>query len=218
PNRDSTSYIKTYGFDDRVKTIFRGTLRNLGHCKLYRQLIALGLLENEPKQSFAGKTYRQVLESLVGAPAEKTIPEKLGTTGAESPLDALRCIGMLSDEPVTVEDGSIMDVLAERMAVHLAYREGERDMLLMRHDMDFELPGGARERVTAIMVEYGIPGGDSSMARTVSLPAAIGVHLLCRGKISLRGVQIPVKPEIYEPVLGELESLGIGFSETVSPL
>ena len=63
------------------------------------------------------------------------------------------------------------------------------------------------------MVDFGIPNGDTSMARTVGLPAAIGVKLILTGKIALTGVQIPVVPEIYEPVLAELEAQGIRFVE-----
>ncbi|MGB5163237.1 MAG: saccharopine dehydrogenase C-terminal domain-containing protein, partial [Thermoanaerobaculia bacterium] len=55
---------------------------------------------------------------------------------------------------------------------------------------------------------------DSSMARTVSLPAAIGARMILEGKITIRGVQIPILPDIYVPILDELETLGIGFEET----
>jgi len=63
------------------------------------------------------------------------------------------------------------------------------------------------------MVDTGIPGGDSSMSRTVSLPAAIATKLILEGKISVKGVHIPVIPEIYEPVLDELEKMNIKLIE-----
>lgn len=63
------------------------------------------------------------------------------------------------------------------------------------------------------MIDFGIPHGDTSMSRTVGLPAAIGVKLILQGKVKLTGVHIPVVPEIYEPVLAELEQLGIHFTE-----
>lgn len=213
PNRDSVSYLETYGFDERVGDMFRGTLRNLGHCRLYTQLIALGLLEDEPVRDLRGLTYRGLLEQILKTPLEQNIANKLGVAVPDAPLQALEYIGMLADEPIAAERGSVMDVLAERMAAKLAYQPGERDMLIMRHDITFQHPDDSRQTVTAIMVDYGIPGGDSSMARTVSLPAAIGTRLLLEGQIPLRGVQIPVRPEIYRPVLQELEKLGITFSE-----
>ena len=51
------------------------------------------------------------------------------------------------------------------------------------------------------------------MARTVSLPAAVAVKLVLQGRIGLTGVHIPVVPELYEPVLSELETMGIVFRE-----
>jgi len=218
PNRDSVSYLDIYGFDkEQVTTMFRGTLRNLGHCKLYTDIIRLGLIDAEPEYEVAGLTYKGLMEQVFGSPVEDTIPAKLGVESADSPVEPLRSIGMLSDQPIETEKSSMLDLMADRMAKTLAYKEGERDMLLQRHDLTFTYPEDRKECVTAIMVDYGIPGGDSSMARTVSLPAAIGARMILEGKITIRGVQIPILPDIYVPVLDELETLGIGFEETRAP-
>ncbi|MDX1389386.1 MAG: saccharopine dehydrogenase C-terminal domain-containing protein [Acidobacteriota bacterium] len=219
-NRDSVSYLDTYHFDrNEVRSIFRGTLRNLGHCKLYTQLIELGLLDVEPERDLAGMSYANLMDSLFGAPAKKTIPAKLGVTAADAPLGALEFIGMFSDRTVELESAGMLDVMALRMADALAYQPGERDMLLMRHDLSFAHDDDGRlERVTAILVDYGIPYGDSSMARTVSLPAAIGARMVLEDKIRVRGVQIPIRADIYDPVLTELERMGICFTETRAPL
>jgi len=75
-----------------------------------------------------------------------------------------------------------------------------------------------RERITSTLIDFGVPGEDTSMARTVGLPAAIGARLILEGEINLTGVHIPVLPEIYEPVLGELERLGIVCAEKVEVL
>ncbi len=215
PNRDSVSYLDTYGFDkNEVASIFRGTLRNPGHCKLYTQLIRLGLIAAEPEHDVSGLTFRGLIEKLFGAPAEETIPARLGVDPADSPLEALEYIGMLADEPINLEKTSLMDLMADRMAESLTYEPGERDMLLMRHDLTFEYEDGRRECVTALMVDYGIPGGDSSMARTVSLPAAIGARMVLDDRTKVRGVHIPIEPDIYEHVLHELDNMGIGFTET----
>jgi len=47
----------------------------------------------------------------------------------------------------------------------------------------------------------------------VGLPAAIATKLILQGKIDLVGVQVPVVPEIYEPVLEELSQMGVSFVE-----
>lgn len=219
PNRDSVSYIETYGFGKKVRDMFRGTLRNLGHCKLYTNLIRLGLFEDEPKHDLKGLTNLELIEKIFGTPAAKTIPAKLGVSAKDSPVNALEYIGMLSRDPIPFERGSLLDVLAERMNASLQYKPGERDLLIMRHDLTFSYDRGKRrECITALMVDFGIPNGDSSMARTVSLPAAIGARMVLEDKILERGVLIPVLPKIYEPVLDELARMGISFEETRSRL
>jgi hypothetical protein len=41
----------------------------------------------------------------------------------------------------------------------------------------------------------------------------MAVRRLIKGEIKLRGVQIPVMAEIYEPILKELTAYGITFEE-----
>jgi saccharopine dehydrogenase (NADP+, L-glutamate forming) len=54
------------------------------------------------------------------------------------------------------------------------------------------------------------------MSRLVGLPLGIFVKLLMQGKISTTGVNIPTMPEVYEPVMAELEEYGVKFMEEES--
>jgi hypothetical protein len=76
-----------------------------------------------------------------------------------------------------------------------------------------EFPGGKKEFLTSTLVDYGIPGEDTSVARTVSLPAAIAVKMILDGKIKDKGCHIPVSPSIYDPILNELEAYNVVFKE-----
>ena len=53
PNRDSLPYQEMYGLED-VKTMFRGTLRNLGHCESWYHWVKLGLFDTAPRLDLAG--------------------------------------------------------------------------------------------------------------------------------------------------------------------
>ena len=86
-------------------------------------------------------------------------------------------------------------------------------MLILRHRFIVENKDKTQDLITSTLIDFGIPFGDSSMARTVSLPMAIGTRLIAEGKITMKGVQTPVHPEIYEPVLRELETLNIKMVE-----
>jgi saccharopine dehydrogenase (NADP+, L-glutamate forming) len=59
----------------------------------------------------------------------------------------------------------------------------------------------------------GSNGTDTAMSRLVGLPLGIFVKLLMLGKISTTGVNIPTMPEVYEPVMQELEEHGVKFTE-----
>jgi saccharopine dehydrogenase (NADP+, L-glutamate forming) len=60
---------------------------------------------------------------------------------------------------------------------------------------------------------------DTAMSKTVGLPLGIFVKLVLEGKISARGVQIPVMREVYEPVLRELEEdYSVVFNEKLIEL
>ena len=63
------------------------------------------------------------------------------------------------------------------------------------------------------MLDYGSPATDTSIARTVALPAAIAAEMILKGEITVKGVFRPVIPEIYQPVLSELEKLNISMRE-----
>ena len=52
----------------------------------------------------------------------------------------------------------------------------------MHHSMDVKYATHT-ERTLATMVEYGVPSGDTAMARTVALPAAIMTRLILNGKV-----------------------------------
>ncbi len=74
-------------------------------------------------------------------------------------------------------------------------------------------PDGGREVIKSSMLDFGSPATNTSIARTVALPAAIAVRMILENKITVKGVLRPVLPEIYNPILDELKSLGIEMKE-----
>jgi len=126
----------------------------------------------------------------------------------------LEWLGLLEDEPVP-EETTLLDVLADRMLERMPYREGERDMVVLAHEFVAVYQNGEKS-ISSTLIEFGASGGDTAMARTVGTPAAVGARMILEGRIDLAGVHIPVVPEIYQPILDELERLGIAFEERVS--
>jgi saccharopine dehydrogenase-like NADP-dependent oxidoreductase len=216
PNRDSLPYMETYGISPKG-WMFRGTLRNLGWCATMRRIAAMGYLE-DTALSTRPATYRQLTAQLLGVSPQTDLVQHLselwGLPRDAKPITDLAWLGLLSDEPLPAGKHTPIDILTARMEQKMAYKPGERDLLIMQHEFVAEFPDH-REAITSTMIDYGIPHGDTSMSRTVGLPAAIAVRMVLHGEIRLAGVQTPVIPEIYGPVLGELAQLGIGLNEKV---
>lgn len=214
PNRDSLSYMKPYGIEG-TRTMFRGTLRNVGWCDTLRKIADLGLLDEAPRSDLEGATWADLTRKLTGSRGDlrTDLAAFLNVAVDSKIISDLTWLGLLGDDPLPAGVDSPIDILCARMMAKMQYAPGERDLLIMQHQFLAEYPD-RREKITSTLVDFGIPGGDSSMARTVGLPAAIGVRLVLEGTINLTGVQVPVVPEIYEPVLAELEALGIKFVET----
>ncbi len=215
PNRNSLPYIELYGIKS-TKTMFRGTLRNKGWCSTLKKIADLGLLEEEEKD-WTGLTYKDFLKKLMNSPAEEDIKKSLSAhLNIEENSDIIQryeWLGLLSDEPLPLEKDSPLNILGAKMLEKLQYEEGERDMIMLQHQFIASYPGDKKEKITSTLIDFGIPHGDSSMGRTVGLPAAISTKLILEGKIEKTGVHIPVTPEIYIPILQELKELDIAFKE-----
>ncbi len=215
PNRNSLPYIELYGIDS-TKTMLRGTLRNIGWCSTIKKIVELGLLDEEEKD-WSGMTYRDFLRKLINEPVEKdlkkALSERLNIEENSDIIMRLEWLGLLSETALPLEHGSALDILGAKMLEKLQYEEGERDMIILQHEFIASYPGDKKEKITSALIDFGIPHGDTSMARTVGLPAAISTKLILEEKITLTGVNIPVIPEIYRPILQELKELGISFKE-----
>jgi saccharopine dehydrogenase (NADP+, L-glutamate forming) len=216
PNRDSLQYIQLYGIPE-TRTMLRGTLRYQGWCRTIKAVRALGLLDDAPAD-WQGLSYegylRRTMKAPAGLPIKKAVSDKLALAEGSDVIDRLDWLGLFSDAPVVPAKAPAIEVLAVLMADRLKYAPGERDMVVLQHSFLASFPGKGQERIVSTLIDFGLPGGDTSMARTVGLPAAIGATLILRGMIKTAGVQIPVLPEIYEPVLNEMKKHGIEFKES----
>jgi len=215
PNRDSISYIDVYGLQG-IQTMYRGTLRNMGWCDCLYNFGKLGLLSLDEIDA-RGKSYSDMMRNLAGASEGEDLAaataRKLGIPKESYPIRNLEWLGVFSTRKLDAERISPLDAMGNLMYEKLAFRPGERDMLVLFHDFRAEFPDGKKERIVSELIDCGIPGGDSSMSRTVSLPAAIGVDMILTGRITAGGVLRPVTPNIYDPVLNELAQLNISCKE-----
>ena len=219
-NRDAFPYMDLYGIQ-KVQSMYRGTLRNISHCESWNLFKKLGLFDQDRRFPLQDMTPRRLTAALIGSDGEhlvEDIASFLNIPPYSVTLKKMEWLGLLSDHEIPLSDASPFDVFAHLMQEKLIFEDGEIDLLVQHHEFIAKFEQDRKEKITATMIEKGIPGEDSAMARTVGLPAAIAAGLILKGEIALSGVRIPVVPEIYEPVLSELATMGIGFEERKSPV
>jgi saccharopine dehydrogenase (NADP+, L-glutamate forming) len=215
PNRNSVPYKEIYGLKD-AKTVYRGTFRMPGWCETMRKIAALGWLNDKPIEGFKGKTYGDLTRHLVKVKANEDLvvatAKFLDVETYSAVVKRLGWLGLFGNQKLPGDKDNPLDYLNVLTLSKMSFGRKERDMIVMHHEFVAQYPS-KEEYITSTLVDYGIPAGDSSVSRTVALPAAIAVKMILHGEIDLTGVHIPVVPEIYNPILDELEEMGIKFTE-----
>ncbi|MCP4396228.1 MAG: saccharopine dehydrogenase, partial [bacterium] len=140
----------------------------------------------------------------------------LGLEPYSSVIKKFEWLGLFRDD-VLPDETNVMDMFCALLQKKLAMADDDLDLIVLHHQFLAEY-AERKDCITSTLISTGEPQGNSAMSKTVSLPAAIGTALILQDKIRLPGVHIPVKPEIYEPVLHELEGLGIHCVERAHTL
>jgi saccharopine dehydrogenase-like NADP-dependent oxidoreductase len=215
-NRDSLKYIDTYGLQG-IKTMLRGTLRNEGYCSSWNIFVQLGLCDDTYEmENVSQMSHRDFIDSFLDHETISNVEEKLirrfklDAKGAE--LVRLRWSGLFSDEKVGLSKGTPAQILEHILNKKWVLAPDDKDLVVMWHRFVFER-GSKKFETQASLIAKGDDSINTAMAKTVGLPLAIAAKLLLLGKITKRGVVIPIHKELYDPILSELKNLGIELSE-----
>ena len=167
-----------------------------------------------------GLTYADLIRKQIGVVrnnADFSLREEvgrfLGLPANASACNTLEWLGLFNELPMNRKLDTTFEVTSDLMIEKMALGKTERDMVVLQHTFMAGYSDGRKEVIRSRMLDFGVPEGDTSISRTVALPAAIAVDMILSGKITSIGVHIPVIPEIYNPVLDKLETLGIKMAE-----
>ncbi|REG92122.1 saccharopine dehydrogenase family protein [Algoriphagus antarcticus] len=215
PNRDSLSYRSLYGLRN-IDTILRGTLRRDGFCKAWNVFVQLGMCDDSFQMNLPeNTTMRQLMNSFLPYNPALTVEEKLGNLIPDFDFPAwekIQWLGFFGDELLPQTTGSPAVILQSILEKNWKLYPEDKDMIVMQHLFQIKTEEGIKE-IRSSLVCFGEDATYTAMAKTVGLPLAIAVDLFLDGKIHLKGLHIPVLPEIYNPILDELSRRGIRFKE-----
>lgn len=98
----------------------------------------------------------------------------------------------------------------------LKHTDIDRDLVVMRHVFWMEDQQKKQWRHTSTMIKSGhshASGGFSFMSTSVGVTCGIASRMVLEGRVPQRGVLSPIYPEIYNPILKELEKFDIRMIE-----
>ncbi len=201
PNRDSLTYIPVYGLES-VQSFIRTTLRHPIFCAGWKNIVRAGLTNDELLVPSSGKTY-----------ADWSKPLLAFTDDGNRHL--YNQLGLFENELLPQGQMTSAKILQTRLEQKWRMQDDDKDMILMLHEFEFEIENQKKYLRSSLVVK-GENAARTAMAKTVGLPLGISAKLILENKMPLTGLHIPIIPEIYIPVLKELEGEGIRFQEEIN--
>lgn len=216
-NRDSLKYREAYGLQD-VLTLYRGTMRRVGFSKAWNMFVQLGATDDSYTiENSEGMTYREFINSFLPYSPTDSVELKLRhylkIEQDDIMWEKLLELNLFdTKKTIPLKNGTPAQILQFILEDSWALNEDDKDMIVMYHKFGYEL-NGKQFQIDANTVVKGESRTHTAMAKTVGLPVAIATLAILNKKITTPGVQIPIKKEIYEPILEELKDYGVVFKE-----
>ncbi|MBA4259314.1 MAG: saccharopine dehydrogenase [Chitinophaga sp.] len=208
PNRDSLSYIPLYQLET-AQTFIRTTLRYAEFCLGWNKIVQAQLTSDEEMVDTNGLSYAQFFQDHLNKnQVELNTPEL---------IEQFNFLGL--NDPSLINKGTLStaQILQEVLEAKWKLQEGDKDLIVMLHELEYTM-NNQQYALQSTLVVKGDDELHTAMAKTVGLPLGIAAVLILENKIAIKGLQIPIIKEIYEPVLAALMQEGIAFVETKKEL
>lgn len=220
-NRDSLKYRSVYGLDD-VLTLYRGTIRRVGFSKAWNMFVQLGMTDDSyVMEDSENMSYREYVNSFLPYHPTDSVEIKtrliLKIDQDDIMWDKLLELDLFNpNKKVSLKNATPAQILEKILTDSWTLQQDDKDMIVMYHKFGYEL-NGKKEQIDSKMVCIGDDQTYTAMAKTVGLPVAMATLLILNGKITTPGVQLPIRKEVYVPILKELEEYGVVFKEQSMP-
>ena len=220
-NRNSLKYQSVYGLED-VLTLYRGTIRRVGFSKAWNMFVHLGMTDDTyTLPNSENLSYREFVNSFLPYSPTDSVELKLRHSlkidQDDLMWDKIEDLDILNPtKTIGIKDATPAKALQKILMDSWTLASEDKDMIVMYHKFGYELDG-EKHQIDSNMVAIGDDQTYTAMAKTVGLPVAMAALRILNGDIKTPGVQLPIKKEVYEPILKELQEFGIHFTEKEVP-
>lgn len=219
-NRDSLPYKELYGLQD-AHTLLRATFRYPEYCDAWSVMVYLGLTNEQLIfDNCRQLRYRDLLNAClppdqtptVREGFEKTLRERLNFDAATVARITAQFdyLDFFSERTFERDQAAAAQLLLDILQEKWQLAPGDRDLVVMQHRFEYDLKGMKKVKTSTLVLE-GENDYHTAMAKTVGLPLAMALRRYLLGELPLTGVQIPIQAAVYNPVLAELEEVGVKF-------
>ncbi len=220
-NRDSLKYRSIYGLDN-ILTMYRGTLRRIGFSKAWNMFVQLGLTDDSyTLENSENMSYRDYINSFLAYHPTDSVELKLRhylkIDQDDIIWDKFLELDLFNpNKKIGLKNATPAQILEKILTEKWSLSPDDKDMIVMYHKFGYEL-NGKQYQIDSSMVCLGENQTYTAMSKTVGLPMGMAALQILNNKVKNYGVQLPISPEIYNPILNELETFGIYFTENELP-
>jgi saccharopine dehydrogenase-like NADP-dependent oxidoreductase len=220
-NRDSLKYREIYGLED-ILTLYRGTIRKVGFSRAWNIFVQLGMTDDSyVMEGSEDMSYRDFTNSFLAYSPFDSVELKLrhymNIEQDDSIWYKILELDLFNpDKKIGLKNATPAQILQKILTEKWTLERDDKDMIVMYHKFGYELNGEVKQ-IDSNMVVIGDDQTYTAMAKTVGLPVALAAIKILNGEIRTPGVQLPIKKEVYTPILKELENFGIHFNEKEVP-
>lgn len=216
-NRNSLAYQSVYGLEDAL-TLYRGTMRRVGFSRAWNMFVQLGMTDDSYTiPDSENLTYRQFVNLFLPYSPTDSVELKMRYNLRIDQDDVmweklLELDLFNADKRIGIPNATPAKALESILMQKWSLEPEDKDMIVMYHKFGYEL-NGKKNQIDSSMVCIGRDQIHTAMAKTVGLPVAMAAIGILNKKITTPGVLRPIKKEVYEPILKEMEAHGIVFHE-----
>jgi saccharopine dehydrogenase (NAD+, L-glutamate forming) len=217
-NRNSLKYRSDYGLED-IDTLYRGTMRRPGFSKAWNMFVQLGMTDDTYViEDSENMSYRDYVNSFLPYSPTDSVELKLRHELRVDQDDIMweKLIELdifNGQKKAGLKNATPAQMLQKILEESWTLEKGEKDMIVMYHKFGYKI-NGEHKQIDSTMVCQGDGDQQTAMAKTVGLPLGMAALRILNKEIIATGVQIPLSPSIYAPILKELEEYEIRFRES----
>lgn len=213
PEGDALYCRKLYNLNE-AHTVVKGKIFREGFDRLWQVLINLGLTDSQLRiDTFDNASFYNYIESLLPYSEEEPLEFRLRKCmhASYEDIEKLRWMGWFDSRWVNAKEitpALLLRFLLQKKASLLPH---DKDCILMRHQLEYISKEGRQQQFTASLLAQGEDGEDTALLKAIGLTAGAAAKMYLLNSLNAKGIHIPVSPEIYDPILNELDDLGVSF-------